>query len=252
MGVKLGGCGYLSVSSIFLFCPGDGVCTGGEEGGCGVIGDGAPDGFCDVLGGGGGIGGGFPVGEDFLDLGEVGWWEVEHALAGIVAEAGVWCTAGEDEGGPDVELGELEGEGLGEGVYSGLAGGVDGEEEEGAEGDGGGDVDDGAGFFLAEVGEEGLGDGHGAEGIGLENFADAVDGGAFEGIEEADACIVHEGVYGASGLDEGVDALGVGDIEREDAEVLGAGQDGGVWHAHGGDDLPPASEEVGGDFEAKA
>jgi hypothetical protein len=143
---------------------------------------------------------------------------------------------------------ELVGERAGEALDRLLAGGVGGGQRHRRQGDAGGHVDDDAGPALAHLRDDRLGHGHHAEGVGVEDLADMRHRRRLEGADDADAGIVDEHVDRAGGTDGRRDAVFVGDVERQDAQGVGCGQDIVARRAHGGDDVPALPEEVAGGF----
>ncbi len=103
--------------------------------------------------------------------------------------------------------------------------------------------------MITQMRDDGLHDIHHAEDIGLENAADRFLRGRLEDREDTDAGIVDDGVDMAKAPDAGgnggLDADGIGDVERQDKHLIGiVGGEALVRLAHCRDDVPALGGEV--------
>ena len=113
-------------------------------------------------------------------------------------------------------------------------------------------VHDDAGLPLPKLRQHCLRHGDRAERVGLEDIADRLHRRALDGVQEADARVVDQDVDWTGSLNGPTDALRVGDVQRNDAQVLRTRQDVFTRASHRGDHLPAAIEEVAGDLETEA
>src|SRR5690606_17884302 len=70
--------------------------------------------------------------------------------------------------------------------------------------------------------------------------------------KQADTGIVYQHIDWARELQRGSDAVGPGDVQRTNANVIRSSEQTILWSTHGGDDFPAPGQEVAGGFEAVA
>ncbi len=94
--------------------------------------------------------------------------------------------------------------------------------------------------------------GDGAVRVGFIDLAHELHRQALQGVQGADAGIVDQHVDRPGFFHDPADAVRVGDVERQDAQMVGPRQHILTRGAHGGDDLPIALEEMTGGIQAEA
>ncbi len=151
-------------------------------------------------------------------------------------------------GHPDVPVGELLAQSIGEGPFRGLGGAVRAGLREADPGQAGQDVQDRTAAVGRDLGREGPGHRQGAEEVGVHLHADVVQvAGEQIGVGWR-AGVVDEDRHVTGGLGGSLDGGGVGDVERD---RLGARQVDLVGVAGGGVDRGATAEQFGGECPAE-
>jgi len=169
----------------------------------------------------------------------------------IIAELGFGRPTGEHDMHAHAERLHLDRQAFSERIHCRLARAVDADERQGLERHGGGDVDDHARPPRAELRKHRLQHGQCAQRVGLEQLARRLRLDQLDRHPRAETRIVDKHVDIARFFHCPGDARGIGDVERQDDELVGYRQDIGSRVAHRGDHPPAAIEEQFRRFEAE-